>query len=555
MLSGKFIEVWRQKEQALQNSKLTRLLLANSAHEVRTPLNAIINYLEIAMEGSLDNETRENLARSHSASKSLIYVINDLLDLTKTEEGQNLVKDEIFELAACIKEATDPFINDAARKGLEYNVVQHPGLPQFVHGDSRRVRQAISNVTANAVAHTHKGFVKVEVFVSELRDDNHAVVDFIISDSGAGMSASQLDSLFRDLEQVSTEDPDHDGSKPPAEARTLGLGLAVVARTVRNMDGQLRLKSDADQGSRFAVQLPFPIPSEPPSTAGEDTAGEDTEGEDTSKAPTIPQQSYQASEAPAAMSAAPEGEMMLVDRGSSIHVSTEPDRASVARMDMASGAHQSGRKSIDSGHSHGSQKSDAERLIDAMQTPLSLVDKEPTWPLSRQNSKGSKGSSIGVPSRGSHKARESSPSSPRSHHDRIASPAQRRQEPGTRAVRDSKAPIRPVKVPDDFTDVPQRPQGGERSGVVFELPRETRSRANTESVTSGTTGDQASLEVLVAEDDPINMKILRKRLERGGHEVHHTANGEDCATTYKERSAAFDVVLMDMQVSSGSCFK
>lgn len=72
----------------MQSSKLTRLLLANSAHEVRTPLNAIINYLEIALEGSLDKETRENLARSHSASKSLIYVINDLLDLTKTEEGQ-----------------------------------------------------------------------------------------------------------------------------------------------------------------------------------------------------------------------------------------------------------------------------------------------------------------------------------------------------------------------------------------------------------------------------------------------------------------------------------
>lgn len=82
LVYGKFIEVWRQKEAALQNSRLTRLLLANSAHEVRTPLNAIINYLEIALEGSLDQETRDNLARSHSASKSLIYVINDLLDLT-----------------------------------------------------------------------------------------------------------------------------------------------------------------------------------------------------------------------------------------------------------------------------------------------------------------------------------------------------------------------------------------------------------------------------------------------------------------------------------------
>ncbi|KAM0584298.1 hypothetical protein ACHAP6_007492 [Verticillium nonalfalfae] len=104
LVYGNFIEVWRQKEAALQSSRLTKLLLANSAHEVRTPLNAIINYLEIALEGSLDQETRDNLDKSHSASKSLIYVINDLLDLTKTAEGQNLIKDDIFALSSCIRD-------------------------------------------------------------------------------------------------------------------------------------------------------------------------------------------------------------------------------------------------------------------------------------------------------------------------------------------------------------------------------------------------------------------------------------------------------------------
>lgn len=158
------LQVWRQKEAALHSSQLTRLLLANSAHEVRTPLNAIINYLEIALEGSLDQETRENLSKSHSASKSLIYVINDLLDLTKTEEGQELIKDEVFDLLATIYEARDSFRGDALRKGLEYEVIEHPGIPQFVHGDQRRVRQVVSNIIANAMQNTTSGYVSERCF-------------------------------------------------------------------------------------------------------------------------------------------------------------------------------------------------------------------------------------------------------------------------------------------------------------------------------------------------------------------------------------------------------
>ena len=535
LVYGKFIEVWRQKEAAMESSKLTRLLLANSAHEVRTPLNAIINYLEIALEGTLDKETRDNLTKSHSASKSLIYAINDLLDLTKTEEGQNLVKDEIFDLPACIKEATEPFQNDTRRKGLEYNVIEHPGLPRFVHGDGRRVRQAISNVTANAVAHTSSGYVKVETLVSEVRE-NQAVVDFVVSDSGAGMSSTQLDSLFRDLEQVSTEESNSavppEGASEPSEARTLGLGLAVVARTVRNMDGQLRLKSDEGQGSRFVVQLPFHVPDESPST-GSGSGNESL----TAAHPQNPP-----STAPASLTTVPEGEIMLVDRGSTINVSTEPETLAVAGADMGSAG---SRKSFDSGHSQATHKSDAERLIDAIQTPLSLADKESQCPISRQNSKGS---ATGTPSKRIQGASIIS-TSPKTHRRGPSSSTQDHNAPGSAPVRDAKIPIHPVKVPDEYVDLPQRPQVGGRSSTVVQVSSVTRPRANTENITSGRIGEGQPLQVLIAEDDPINMKIMRKRLERSGHAVHHAVNGEDCALAYKERSATFDVVLMDMQVS------
>ncbi|OBS23727.1 hypothetical protein FPOA_04275 [Fusarium poae] len=536
LVYGKFIEVWRQKEKALQNSKLTRLLLANSAHEVRTPLNAIINYLEIALEGSLDQETRDNLARSHSASKSLIYVINDLLDLTKTEEGQNLVKSEVFDLASCIREATGPFLNDAKRKGIHYTVVQHPGLPQFVHGDERRIRQALSNVTANAVAHTHKGHVKVDVFVSEIRDQQ-AVVDFVIEDSGIGMSAGQLDTLFRDLEQVSSEDAPTSSSLDdmPREMRTLGLGLAVVARIVRNMDGQLRLKSELGQGSRFVVQLPFLLSDE--------CSGAQVEGVPAGPGNQSFNSNSTANTAPDSLRAVPEGEITLVERASTM--------ASAGDVSIkGSGASQRSMDSQTSQGSRGSHQSDADRLIDAIQTPLSLNEREGTeFPI--EGGRSSRTNSMRPGSRGavSVGGRSASPTNRRSQSPTSTKP---RSEPGSAKVMDSKTPIRAVKMPDDYTDMPQKPQPSEQSGILFEMKTNDRpvAKAGTESVTSAGTQvtEQQHLQVLVAEDDPINMKILRKRLERVGHGVHHTVNGEDCAAAYREKSKEFDVVLMDMQM-------
>ncbi|KAH8729438.1 hypothetical protein BGZ61DRAFT_491788 [Ilyonectria robusta] len=533
LVYGKFIEVWRQKEAAIQNSKLTRLLLANSAHEVRTPLNAIINYLEIALEGSLDQETRENLARSHSASKSLIYVINDLLDLTKTEEGQNLVKDEIFELSVCVKEATNPFEVDAKRKGIKYDIIEHPGLPRFVQGDERRIRQAISNVTANAVTHTEIGHVKVEVFVSEV-SDRVAVVDFVVEDTGTGMSDRQLDVLFRDLEQVSTEDsplPSPSLAKTPTGIRTLGLGLAVVARIVRNMDGQLRLKSEVGQGSRFVIQLPFRLPDE-------STIPGPARGNASSRATLS---SNPVTSAPSSIAAAPEGEILLVNKTSLSNLNVEAEIAGER------GSFES-RHSVGSLGSHGSHQSDADRLINAIQTPLSLEDKETEYPFYQSthsvvNSDLSMvGEGLGI---------KTCPTGPKSQNTKSPEPLIiPTVESGYTGVRDSKTPLKAVRVADEYTEVPQQPQTGGNSRVLFELQDDKDSlsrKARANSIVSAGT-DQFALQVLIAEDDPINMKVLRKRLERAGHEVHHTVNGEDCAMVYREKSSKFDVVLMDMQM-------
>lgn len=541
LVYGKFIEVWRQKEAVLQNSELTKLLLANSAHEVRTPLNAIINYLEIALEGAIDQETRDNLSRSHSASKSLIYVINDLLDLTKTEEGHSLIKDEVFDLPATVKEATDSFTGDAKRKQIEYAVSEHPGVPQFVVGDQRRVRQAISNVTANAIQHTSNGAVKVELWLANSHE--HRVdIDIVVQDTGAGMSAEKLDALFNDLEQVQTESDEGLQEKLAGDTKaiegkgnarkTLGLGLALVARIVRNMNGQLRLKSEEGKGSRFVMQLGFDLPKEDKNIALLEGMKDAGVGPPSNQPSTPPVET---------------GEVMLVNK-SAQKPTPETPKEIVHRRSAESLRSVASMKSFKSGES---VRSDVDRLIEAIQEPRTVA-----------TGSSAEGENEGRPgSRGSGWRQGSSSSSRRpisgitqalstnlnlsKSSDQVLQP---RERPGLATVTDSKTPIRPIRMPGETSTGSPEPEY---------IPRESGLSARTPSRVLFSIPDKNAiveppnaerLQVLVAEDDPINSKIIKKRLEKVGHEVCLTINGEECSSTYGERPAFFDVVLMDMQV-------
>ncbi|KAH9891989.1 hypothetical protein C8Q73DRAFT_792309 [Cubamyces lactineus] len=252
LVYGKFIEVWRQKESALQTTKLTNILLSNASHEVRTPLNHIINYLELAMNGPLDNETRENLSHSHAASKSLLFTINDLLDLTRLESGNETSFNEPFDLHQAIENATQLYRNEARRRGLQF-VLSLTGCPKQVVGDSRKIRTVVANLTANALKYTTRGSISVICRAFEepsgLRDSGDLAVEIVVADTGTGIPSEKLESIFREFEQVETA--------PRTHSPGLGLGLAVVARIVEQLGGQLRVDSTLGQGSRFSFLLPL----------------------------------------------------------------------------------------------------------------------------------------------------------------------------------------------------------------------------------------------------------------------------------------------------------
>lgn len=269
-----------------------------------------------------------------------------------------------------------------------------------------------------------------------------------------------------------------------------------------------------------------------------------------------------------------EGEVTLVERGAINNNVTKQTLSHSKSFDES--LSNASLRSATSRGSAISQRSDADRLIDAIQTPLGIGEPESESTSSqRRNSKSayyrsntksvSRSMSPNRPS-GRPSGPLRSPSSPNNVADAEVGVPASDTVVGMEYITDSKTPIRPVKVPDEYKDQPERPaQPSETSGVVFEVgesavPSKSSQYSHSYAASNATTADgsvqladkpkSAKLQVLVAEDDPINMKILRKRLEKAGHTVHHTVNGEDCALAYRGSDGKYDVVLMDMQVCS-----
>ncbi|KAF7314265.1 ATP-binding cassette transporter [Mycena kentingensis (nom. inval.)] len=259
LVYGKFIEVWRQKENALHTTRLTNLLLSNASHEVRTPLNAVINYLELALNGELDDELRDNLSRSHAASKSLLFTINDLLDLTRLESGNETSFSEPFDLCFAIEDATHLYRKEAQRRNIAFKLDLDQS-PKTVVGDVKKIRTVVQNLTANALKYTESGIITVGCKPFDepegLRGPAQTVVEILVTDTGCGIPPTRLSTIFRDFERVEWAEARQPSS---GDGLGVGLGLAVVARIVEQLGGQLRVESKVGEGSQFSFLIPLAL--------------------------------------------------------------------------------------------------------------------------------------------------------------------------------------------------------------------------------------------------------------------------------------------------------
>ena len=220
------------------------MLVSDTNNLVRTPLNAIINYTELALYGDVtDKETRENLENSLKASHSLIYVIEDLLNLAASDDHDVLMSEEHFDLSRTVEDVMDAFAAEANRRGTELVLSNNFTRPGALLGDSRRFREVVSHLVNNAFQHAGEGSIKISMRSLD-QDDQAVLIEIAVEDSGSGMSEKDLDNLFQYFELID-DDSESDESTDNLEANTpvnLGLGLAVVSRFVRNTKGHLRIR-------------------------------------------------------------------------------------------------------------------------------------------------------------------------------------------------------------------------------------------------------------------------------------------------------------------------
>ncbi len=239
----KELEVARDKAKANELEKQS--FLASVTHELRTPLNAILGFSGLFDTANLNPEQAVNISAIKKASSNLLDIVNDVLNLSKLNEGKLSIFKEAFNLCEEIENAFNLLKNKATEKNLSYTLTVNFDTDRIVFGDKLRLNQVLVNLLNNAIKFTKEG--KVNLTVSNPLDD---VVIFTISDSGIGINKEKIDFIFEGYSQAENFTSHEFGGT--------GLGLSIVKQLIELQDGKIEVKSKVNIGSTFSFQLNFP---------------------------------------------------------------------------------------------------------------------------------------------------------------------------------------------------------------------------------------------------------------------------------------------------------
>lgn len=242
-------EAERAAEEARRANEAKGIFLANTTHELRTPLTGVLSTMNILEHTKLDAEQRELVAAAQVSAKTLLTLINDILDLAKLDEGKLSLKPQAFEVGELVRHIAALLHPAADEKGLVLNCHFADEQEHRLVGDPVRIGQVLLNLVGNAIKFTEEGRVDITATV-DARDSNLFRLMLEVEDTGVGFSREEGAKLFERFEQV-------DGTSRRRQGGT-GLGLAICRELAALMDGTLEADSMPGVGSRFrfAVTLP-----------------------------------------------------------------------------------------------------------------------------------------------------------------------------------------------------------------------------------------------------------------------------------------------------------
>jgi len=263
-----------ERDQALaraeNSAKDKAMFLAVMSHELRTPMNGVLGLAALLKDTDLDEDQAELVSTIEKTGTTLVRIINDVLDLSKAENGAMEFESAAFSVEAVVRSVVATLGATARQSSARLEAAISEGLPQHILGDQHRIQQVLTNLAGNALKFAPGGLVRVEVDRGPDRGGD-VTLTFRVVDDGIGIEAAELDRLFEAFTQADSSVSRHYGGT--------GLGLTISKLLVEGMGGQLSAASTPGEGSTFEFSLAFdlaeddPAPAAPASDASLSTAG------------------------------------------------------------------------------------------------------------------------------------------------------------------------------------------------------------------------------------------------------------------------------------------
>lgn len=233
------------KSDAEYHSLAKQRFLANMSHEIRTPLQSIIGYSELEL--NLQQPVSKNISAIYKSSRHLLQIVNEILDYSRIISGKFTFESKPFSITEIVAEVTSGMQPEAQKKSLQLQLTTLESNDAMqVKGDAFRLKQVLFNLLGNAIKFTEKGTIQLTVQQSKEGEKVHCM--FVITDTGIGMDAKDLQTIFNQFEQAENTASLQNGT---------GLGLSIVKELVQAQQGSITVQSSIGKGSTFTVMIPY----------------------------------------------------------------------------------------------------------------------------------------------------------------------------------------------------------------------------------------------------------------------------------------------------------